>query len=154
MSLLCPIDFRYGRPKMKSSCGEEARVQRRLDGGAALARAEAKVGLVPREAAAEITKKATTKHVTVRRVEELEKQTRHDLMAVVLALTEACSGDAGRYVHLGATSNDIQDSATALQIREAIRVLAEDLDVLIDAFADLAVKHKKPIMLGRTQRTE
>src|SRR5204862_6866952 len=94
------------------------------------ARAEAKVGLVPREGAAELTKKPTTKHVAVRRAEELEKQTRHDLMAVVLALTEACSGDAGRYVHLGATSNDIQDSATALQIREAIRVLEEDLDGL------------------------
>src|SRR5438876_846167 len=150
MSLLCPIDFRYGRPKMKSIFEEEARLQRLLDVEAALARAEAKVGLVPREAAAEITKKAATKHVTVRRVEELEKRTRHDLMAVVLALTEACSGDAGRYVHLGATSNDIQDSATALQIREAIRVLDEDLDGLIDAFADLAVKHKKTIMLGRT----
>src|SRR6184192_1622451 len=150
MSLLCPIDFRYGRPKMKSIFEEEARLQRLLEVEAALARAEAKVGLVPREAAAEITKKATTKQVTVRRVEELEKQTRHDLMAVVLALTEACSGDAGKYVHLGATSNDIQDSATALQIREAIRVLDEDLDGLIDAFADLAVKHKKTIMLGRT----
>src|SRR5216117_2412419 len=150
MSLLCPIDFRYGRPKMKSIFEEEARLQRLLEVEAALARAEAKVGLVPREAAAEITKKATTKQVTVRRVEELERQTRHDLMAVVLALTEACSGDAGKYVHLGATSNDIQDSATALQIRDAIRVLDEDLDGLIDALADLAMKHKKTIMLGRT----
>src|SRR5438094_467057 len=150
MSLLCPIDFRYGRPKMKSIFVEEARLQRLLEVEAALARAEAKVGLVPREAAAEITKKATTKQVTVRRVEELEKQTRHDLMAVVLALTEACSGDAGKYVHLGATSNDIQDSATALQIRDAIRVLDEDLAGLIDALADLAMKHKKTIMLGRT----
>src|SRR5436309_4249622 len=150
MSLLCPIDFRYGRPKMKSIFEEEARLQRLLEVEAALARAEAKVGLVPREAAAEITKKATTKQVTVRRVEELERQTRHDLMAVVLALTEACSGDAGKYVHLGATSNDIQDSATALQIRDAIRVLDEDLVGLIDALADLAMKHKKTIMLGRT----
>src|SRR5438876_335741 len=150
MSLLCPIDFRYGRPKMKSIFEEEARLQRLLEVEAALARAEAKVGLVPREAAAEITKKATTKQVTVRRVEELERQTRHDLMAVVLALTEACSGDAGKYVHLGATSNDIQDSATALQIRDAIRVLDEDLAGLIDALADLAMKHKKTIMLGRT----
>src|SRR6184192_1784867 len=150
MSLLCPIDFRYGRPKMKSIFEEEARLQRLLEVEAALARAEAKVGLVPREAAAEITKKATTKLVTVRRVEELERQTRHDLMAVVLALTEACAGDAGNYVHLGATSNDIQDSATALQLRDAIRVIEEGLDGLVDAFADLATKHKKTIMLGRT----
>jgi len=150
MSLLCPIDFRYGRPQMKRIFEEEARLQRLLDVEAALARAESKVGLVPREAAAEITKKATTKLVTVKRVEELERETRHDLMAVVLALTEACAGDAGKYVHLGATSNDIQDSATALQLRDAIRVIEEGLDGLIDAFADLATKHKKTIMLGRT----
>jgi len=135
---------------MKRIFEEEARLQRLLDVEAALARAESKVGLVPREAAAEITKKATTKLVTVKRIEELERETRHDLMAVVLALTEACAGDAGKYVHLGATSNDIQDSATALQLRDAIRVIEEDLDDLIDALADLATKHKKTIMLGRT----
>ncbi len=150
MSLLCPIDFRYGRPQMKRIFEEEARLQRLLDVEAALARAESKVGLVPREGAAEITKKATTKFVTVKRVEELERETRHDLMAVVLALTEACAGDAGKYVHLGATSNDIQDSATALQLRDAIRVIEEGLDGLVDAFSDLATKHKKTIMLGRT----
>src|SRR5436190_20142728 len=114
MSLLCPIDFRYGRPKMKSIFEEEARLQRLLDVEAALARAEAKVGLVPREAAAEITKKATTKHVTVRRVEELEKQTRHDLMAVVLGLTGACFGGGGGYVRLGATGNRRQARATGV----------------------------------------
>jgi len=135
---------------MKGIFEEEARLQRLLDVEAALARAESKVGLVPREAAAEIAKKATTKQVTVKRVEELEQETRHDLMAVVLALTEACTGDAGKYVHLGATSNDIQDSATALQLRDAIRVIDEGLAGLIHAFADLSTKHKKTIMLGRT----
>ena len=150
MSLLCPIDFRYGRPKMKRIFEEGARLQRLLDVEAALARAEAKVGLMPREAAVEIGKKATTKHVTVERVEALEKVTRHDLMAVVQALTEACDGDAGEYVHLGATSNDIQDTATALQIRDAIRIVDGDLGDLIRGLADLAGKHKKTIMLGRT----
>jgi len=150
MSPLCPIDFRYGRPKMKGIFQEEARLQRLLDVEAALARAEAKVGLIPKEAALEISRKATTKHVPVRRVEELEEETRHDLMAVVLALTEACEGDAGKFVHLGATSNDIQDSATALQLRDAIRVIEGDLDELVGVLAGLASKHKKTIMLGRT----
>src|SRR5467141_3526342 len=150
MSLLCPIDFRYGRPKMKGIFEEESRLQRLLDVEAALARAEAKVGLIPREAAAEITKKASTKSVSVERVEALEKETRHDLMAVVLALTEACERDAGKYVHLGATSNDILDTATALQLRDAIGLLEGDLAELVDVFAALATKHKKTIMLGRT----
>src|SRR5438309_1522190 len=63
MSLLCPIDFRYGRPQMKRIFEEEARLQRLLDVEAALARAESKVGLVPREAAAEIKEKATPRIV-------------------------------------------------------------------------------------------
>ncbi len=150
MSLLCPIDFRYGRPKMKGIFDEDARLQRLLDVEAALARAEAKVGLIPEAAATEIAAKATTKHVTVKRVQALEEETRHDLMAVVLALTEACDGDAGKYVHLGATSNDILDSATALQLRDAIRLLTSGLDELIEVLAGLAAKHKRTIMLGRT----
>src|SRR3989454_6180542 len=120
MSLLCPIDFRYGRPKMKGIFEEESRLQRLLEVEAALARAEAKVGLIPEPAAAEITKKATTKQVTVKRVQEIEEETRHDLMAVVLALTEACDGEAGKYGHPRATSNSRPRTPTAPPAREAI----------------------------------
>ena len=150
MSLLCPIDFRYGRPKMKAIFAEDTRLQRLLDVEAALARAQGKAGLVPREAVAEISRRATTKRVTVARVQEIEKETKHDLMAVVLALTEACAGDAGKYVHLGATSNDIQDTATALQLRDAIGILDADLRGLVGVLATLASRHKRTIMLGRT----
>src|SRR2546422_681536 len=150
MSLLCPIDFRYGRPKMKGLFEEESRLQRLLDVEAALARAEAKVGLIPEEAASEIVRKATTKRITVKRVQELEEETRHDLMAVVLALTEACEGDAGKYVHLGATSNDILDTATALQLRDAIRLLESDIGDLTGVLTGLASKYKRTVMLGRT----
>src|SRR5213594_3225941 len=144
MSLLCPIDFRYGRPKMKGLFEEESRLQRLLDVEAALARAEAKVGLIPEEAASEIARKATTKRITVKRVQELEEETRHDLMAVVLALTEACEGEAGKYVHLGATSNDILDTATAIRLLEA------DIGDLTGVLAGLASKYKRTVMLGRT----
>lgn len=150
MSLLCPIDFRYGREKMKSLFEEETRLQRLLDVEAALARAEAKVGLIPADAAKAIAEHATTMDVSVARVNELEKETRHDIMAVVLALTEASGAEAGKYVHLGATSSDISDTATALQLREAIAILDGDLAELAQAFAKLAGKHKRTVMLGRT----
>src|SRR2546428_4864625 len=149
MSLLCPIDFRYGRPKMQGVFEEESRLQRLLDVEAALARAEAKVGLIPEEAASEIGRKATTKRVTVKRVQELEEETRHDLMAVVLALTEACEGDGEKYVLLGATSSDIRDPATALQLRDAIRLLEADIGELTGVLAGLASKYKRTVMLGR-----
>ena len=150
MSLLCPIDFRYGRPKMKAVFDEESRLQRLLDVEAALARAEAKAGVIPQDAAKGISKHATTKEVTVEQVMELEKETRHDIMAVVLALTEASGPEAGKYVHFGATSNDISDTATALQLQDAIAILDEDLATLAKSLADLAKKHKKTVMLGRT----
>src|SRR2546425_13272435 len=86
MSLLCPIDFRYGRPAMKGIFGEEARLQRLLDVEAALARAQAKVGTIPAAAAKEIASKATTKVLSVERVLEIVKGTPHDIMAVFLAL--------------------------------------------------------------------
>ncbi len=150
MSLLCPIDFRYGRPPMKAVFDEESRLQRLLDVEAALARAEAQVGLIPNDAAKAITKHATTREVTVDRVNALEKETRHDIMAVVLALTEASGADAGKYVHLGATSNDISDTATALQLQAALAIVDEGLASLAKALADLAERHRGTIMLGRT----
>ena len=150
MSLLCPIDFRYGRPKMKAIFDEETRLQRLLDVEAALARAEAKAGVISTDAAKGISQHANTKEVTPERVAELEKETRHDLMAVVLALTEASGAQAGKHVHFGATSNDISDTATALQLRDAIAILDEDLATLARTLADLAKKHRKTVMLGRT----
>ncbi len=150
MSLLCPIDFRYGRPKMKAVFEEDRRLQRLLDVEAALARAEAAAGLIPESAAKGISKHASTKEVTAERVAALEQETRHDIMAVVLALTEACDPEAGKYVHFGATSNDISDTATALQLRDAIAILDEDLATLARSLADLASKHKRTVMLGRT----
>ena len=150
MSLLCPIDFRYGRPKMKAIFDEATRLQRLLDVEAALARAEARAGLVPAEAAQGIAKHASTREVTPERVAALEEETHHDLMAVVHALTEASGPEAGRYVHFGATSNDISDTATALQLRDAIAILDEDLAALARSLADLASKHRRTVMLGRT----
>ena len=147
---LCAVDYRYGRPAMKALFSEESKLQRMLQVEAALAGAQAELRLIPKAAAAEITAKATTAAVKPARVARLEKETGHDVMAVVLALTEQCRGDAGRYVHLGATSNDITDTATALQLREAITILRRDLDALARTFAALAKKHRNTIMLGRT----
>ena len=150
MSPLCPIDFRYGRDPMRSIFSEGVRLQRLLDVEAALARAHAEVGNIPAAAAKGISAKATVKSVAVSRVEALEEETHHDIMAVVLALSEACDPEARKYVHLGATSNDISDTATALQLRDAIRILEDDLRELRAALGRLASKHKRTIMLGRT----
>ncbi|MCK4332363.1 MAG: adenylosuccinate lyase [Thermoplasmatales archaeon] len=147
---VCPIDFRYGRKEIKEVFGEKSKLQYLLDVEAALARAHAKIGNIPKKAADEISKKASVKFVKVERVKEIEKETRHDIMAITKALSEVCSGDAGKYVHLGATSYDIVDTANALQFSESTDFIKRELKELRKSLVNLAKEHKKTIMHGRT----
>ena len=118
-SSTCPLDYRYGRKELKNIFSESKKLQYLLDVESALARAHAKVGNIPQYAADEISKKANIKYVKTERVNEIEAETKHDIMAVTKALSEVCEGDAGKYIHLGATSYDIVDTANALQFAES-----------------------------------
>ncbi len=145
-----PIEFRYYYPEMKGIFEEESKLNYWLIVEAALAYAQAEVGNIPQGAAVEIEEKANTKHVKLKRVKEIEAEIDHDLMAAVKALSEVCKGDAGKYIHLGATSYDIEDTALALQLREAIEIISEDLKNLEDALVAQAKKHKDTVCIGRT----
>jgi adenylosuccinate lyase len=147
--LVCPLDYRYGRDELKKIFSEENRLQKFIEVEGALANVQAELGIIPAGAAKKIQKTIKSGSVKPSRVKELEKTTKHDIMAVVHALAEK-SGDAGKYIHLGATSYDIVDTANALQFKETIDILEKDLIDLQKALADLAVAHKKTIMLGRT----
>ena len=148
--LICPLDYRYGRKEIKNLFGEERRLQYLLDVEAALARAHAKIGNISKSAADEITKKASTKIVKVERVKEIESEIKHDIMAVTLALSEQCKGNSGKYIHLGATSYDIVDTANALQFTDSLELISKCLKDLRKTFVNLAIKYKKTLMVGRT----
>ncbi len=150
MSNLCPLDFRYGRKDMKEIFYEESRLQYQMDVEAALARAHASLGTITDEQAKEITRVANLDIVKIDRVKEIESETKHDLMAMVKAMTEQCKGDAGKFVHYGATSNDIVDTATALQIKAAIEIIQKDVDSFIVTLAKLAKRERDTIEIGRT----
>lgn len=150
MDPVCPLDYRYGREELKEIFGEKRRLQFLLDVEAALARAHAKVGNIPQDAADEISRKASVDYVNVDRVKEIESETKHDIMAVTRALSEVCSEDAGKYIHLGATSYDIVDTANALQFADATDYIKKGLKELRKTLVDLAKKHKNTVMLGRT----
>jgi adenylosuccinate lyase len=147
---VCPLDFRYGRKEIKDVFGETSKLQYLLDVEAALSRAHASVGNISKKAADEISKKASVKYVTVKRVNEIEKETRHDIMAVTKALSEVCSGDAGKYVHLGATSYDIVDTANALQFAQSVSLIKSQLKELRGTLVGLAKEYKNTLMAGRT----
>jgi adenylosuccinate lyase len=117
---------------------------------AALARAHAQLGRVPKRAAQEITRKASPDHIRLDRVKQIEAEIRHDLMAIVKALEEACEGGAGGYVHLGATSYDAIDTGIALQLRDALDAIEASLEGLLAALIHRATEHKDTLMLGRT----
>ncbi len=150
LDLVCPLDYRYGRKEIKNIFGEEQRLQYLLNVEAALARAHVKVGNIPKIAADEITKKASTKIIKVERVRKIESETKHDIIAITRALAEQCKGDAGKYIHLGATSYDIVDTANALQFADSLELISKCLKELRKTFVNLAIKHKKTIMVGRT----
>lgn len=146
---VCPLDFRYGRPEMKAIFDEENRLQRLLDVEAALALAHANVGNIKRDHADIIRKTASTRYVTLARVQEVDAKINHEVTALIRVLSEQC-GESGKYVHVGATSNDILDTAAALQIKDAIAVLEKDLAEFREALAQKARENRDTIMVGRT----
>ena len=147
---LCPLDYRYGRKEMKDIFSEESRLGYQMQVEAALARAHASLGTISAEDAAEIGRVADLSVVSIDRVKEIERDTRHDVMAMVRAMTEQCRGDAGKYVHYGATSNDIVDTATALQMKAALTIIAEDVDSFIVTLSRLAKRERDTLEIGRT----
>jgi len=147
---ILPIDTgRYGTDEMRRIFEEENWIQKLLDVEAALAWAHAKVGNIPKDDAERIMKMASTKYVKVSRIKEIEKEIKHDIMALVRAFSEVC-GPSGAYIHLGATSYDIVDTARALQLKEAVNLILEKLETLELLLLRLADRYKETIMVGRT----
>jgi adenylosuccinate lyase len=134
---------------MRQVFEEETRFQKMLDVEAALAWARAQVGDIPKDAAEEIERHASTKLVTLERIREIEKVTEHETMALVEALAEV-SGKGGAYVHFGATSSDILDTALALQMKEGLQITKGRLDMLEGILVDLSRKYRASMMIGRT----
>jgi len=144
-----PLDYRYGSEEFKLIWTEEGRHKRQLDVEKALIWAHMKLGKVSEEDYNVIEQIAKPEIVTSQRVKEIEAETKHDIMALTKAMAEK-AGSAGWCIHLGATSNDIVDTAVALQIKDSIIMLRNRLCNLIEVSANLAEKHRDTVMLGRT----
>ena len=147
---ILPIDTgRYGTPEMLRVFEEEARVQKLLDVEAALALSHAEVGNIPKKDAEKIASMANTKHVKIERVKTIEKEIKHDIASLVRALSEV-SGASGAFVHFGATSYDIVDTANALQLKDAEAIIEKRLFELKTILQKQAGQHKNTLMIGRT----
>ncbi len=136
---------RYSRPQMKKVWAEDNKFNKWLQVEIAVCEAWAEIGTIPKEAIPKI-KKA---RVNLERVAEILKVTHHDVTAFLQAVAEGL-GEESRFIHLGLTSSDIIDTALSLQLKEAARLLARDIDELIAVLQDKAIEHKHTIMIGRT----
>jgi len=145
-----PIEFRYGTEEMRKVWDNENKLQKMLEIEAALAEAEAFISLIPEDAALEIKNKASIKYVKPERVSEIERETNHDIASIVKALAEVCDGDAGEYVHFGATSNDIIDSSQSLLFKDSIAILRAKLVELTKKLLKLAEENIEHVCIGRT----
>lgn len=145
-----PIENRYGSNELREIWEKESELEKMLKVEAALAEAEAEVGLIPKEASEEIKEKANLKHVKLSRVKEIEDKIHHDIMAVVKALTEQCEGDHGEYIHLGATSNDIKDTTRGLQLKESLGIIKKKLLAVEDALIEKSENYRRFPCSGRT----
>ncbi|MGC9123386.1 MAG: adenylosuccinate lyase [Thermoplasmata archaeon] len=145
--MICPLDYRYGRKVVKDIFSEENKIKTMALVEEALAYANFKVNKIS-EKDYENIKKAC-REINIQRVKEIENEIKHDVMALVKAISEK-AGESGKYVHLGATSNDIIDTANAVQLKQFYEVMENDFIELENVFIDKIRRYKDTVMLGRT----
>ncbi|MFW9921996.1 MAG: adenylosuccinate lyase [Candidatus Thorarchaeota archaeon] len=150
---LHPIDWRYGGKEMRYLFSREKRLELLLKVEAAIAYAHGMVGNIPKKAAEEISKKASLEFVKIERVNEIEKEIYHDIVSVVRAFAEQC-GEYGRYIHLGATSNDIIDTAEILRTKEGLVLVEKKLVKIIETLIPIARENNETVCIGRTHGSQ
>ena len=145
-----PTSLRIDDPGVRALFTETARFQAWLDVEAALAQAQAELGIIPESAAREITRKAHLSFIDLAAVRAGLAKTGHPLVPLIWELDRACEGDAGGYVHWGATTQNITQTGQLLQVRRAHRIFLRQLARLLTTLADLAERTKDDLLPGRT----
>ncbi len=136
---------RYSRPRMKRVWADENKFHKWLQVEIAVCEAWADLGVIPRKAIPKIK----LARVNLKRMEEILKETHHDVTAFLGSVSESL-GEESRFIHLGLTSSDVIDTALSLQLIEAAELLSQDIKELISVLAQTAMKHKYTVMMGRS----
>lgn len=137
---------RYSREEMKKIWDLNSKFNYYLKVEIAVCEAYAKEGKFPKKDIEELKKKAT---FSVERIDEIEAEVRHDVIAFLTCVNESL-GDLAKYMHVGMTSSDVIDTAFALQIKDSGKIILKDLNDTISAMKELANKHKETVCIGRS----
>ena len=140
----------FSSDAMRRIWSDENRTQKYLDIEAALARVQGRLGLIPQEAAEEIVKHCHLDQIDMAKLRQQTERIGYPILGVVSQLNALCAGKLGEYCHWGATTQDITDTATVLQVREALELVDADLTAISAALAQLARKHRDTPMIGRS----
>ena len=142
---------RYTLPEMAALWNEQAKFHAWLEVELAVCRARAQLGEIPEKDVDELAEKAD---FTVGRIKQIEEETNHDVIAFVTTVSETLaekgSPDVARHFHFGLTSSDVLDTAGALQLREALRLVREEAKALALLLCEMALAHRETVMVGRT----
>ena len=139
----------FGTPAMRQVFSDQALIGRYVEVEVALAKAEARCGVVPVEAADTIAKQANASTLDFDLLRQETDNVGYPILPLVHQIAKQC-GDAGRYVHWGATTQDIMDTATVLQIRDGLALIRTALRGMVTALSAQADKHRRTVMAGRT----
>jgi len=140
----------FSTEPMRRIFADENRVQKYLDIEAALARAQARLGIIPQEACDEICRHCDAKDFDFAKLKSQTERIGYPVLPVVQQLVAACRDGLGEWCHWGATTQDITDTATVLQIREALDLVEADILAIADALAALAKRYRDTPMAGRS----
>lgn len=140
----------FSTEAMRRVFSDENRIQKYLDIEAALAEVQARLGIIPREAAAEIQKQSSVNKFDMAKIKKRTDLVGYPVLPVVEQLVELCSGNLGQWAHWGATTQDITDTAAVLQIRDAFELIDDDLNAICESLAGLAQRYRDTPMAGRS----
>jgi len=137
---------RYSRAEMEKIWSEKNKYQIWLEIELAILKARAELGEIPLSAAEKVEEEAK---VDLKRIKEIEAETRHDMIAFIEGISEKL-GEESRFIHEGVTSSDIKDTARSIQMQQACKIILEDLEKVHKILAEKALAAKDTIMVGRT----
>ena len=148
------IDFltlgnNFGTPEMREVWSEENRLRQHVDVEVALAQAEGELGVIPLEAAEKIVERANAESIDLLELADEVVRLKHSFMATINTLQRQC-GEAGEYIHYGATTQDIVDTATVLQLKQAFDIVQRDSRFVALELKKLAKQYQYTPMVGRT----
>jgi len=140
----------FSTEAMRRVCSDENRTAKYLDIEAALAKVQGRLGLIPPDAAEEIVRACSIDKIDMAKLKAQTERIGYPILGVVSQINSLCRDKLGEYCHWGATTQDITDTATVMQIREALQIVDDELKAIGDGLAKLAREHRETPMIGRS----